>query len=159
MRGSRKGRAFRGGSRLAAEREDHVSERVAYDFAILRAVPHPHLEWWAPVGVVVHARTLDYLGARTFDDRDALRRGVPDVDTELLLRYLAAWRAVAEGREDGGPLALLPPSERFHWLTCPRSDVLQSSPVHGGIGEAPAGALDELWRERVLRPWGRLAAP
>ena len=43
-----------------------------------------------------------------------------------------------------GPLALAAPSERFHWLTAPRSDVLQSSPVHEGIGD-PAKALDELF--------------
>jgi hypothetical protein len=30
-------------------------------------------------------------------------------------------------------VALAPPSERFHWLTAPRSDVLQCSPVHEGV--------------------------
>jgi hypothetical protein len=123
--------------------------RVPYDFAVLRAVPHPHLEWWVPVGVVVHARTVDFLGARALDDAKLVEARVPDVDPELLARYLRAWVAIADGRLDAGPVALLPGSERFHWLTCPRSDVLQSSRVHGGIGKNPARVLEELWQEHV----------
>ena len=46
-------------------------------------------------------------------------------------------------------MALAPPSERFHWLTAPRSDVLQSSPVHEGIAADPARALDELFAAHV----------
>ena len=45
--------------------------------------------------------------------------------------------------------ALAPPSERFHWLTAPRSDVLQSSPVHEGICDDPRRALDTLFEEYV----------
>ena len=123
--------------------------KVPYDFAVLRAVPHPHLEWWIPVGVVVHARTVDFLGARTLDDPTLLEERVPHVDPELLARYLRAWAAIAQGHVEAGPIALLPNSERFHWLTCPRSDVLQCSRVHGGVGASPARVLDELWREHV----------
>jgi hypothetical protein len=122
---------------------------VSYDFAVLRAVPHPHLEWWAPVGVVVHARTADFLAGRTIEEAEALRERVPGLDAELLLRYLRAWTAIADGRTDAGPMALLPPSERFHWLTCPRSDVLQSSRVHGGVCDDPERVLEALWEERV----------
>jgi hypothetical protein len=123
--------------------------KVPYDFAVLRAVPHHHLEWWIPVGVVVHARTVDFLGARTLDDPKLLEERVPHLDPELLARYLRAWAAIAEGRVEAGPVALLPNSERFHWLTCPRSDVLQCSRVHGGMGESPARVLDALWEEHV----------
>jgi hypothetical protein len=97
----------------------------------------------------VHARTVDFLDARTVADTRDLKARVPDVDPDLLLRYLRAWVSIAKGHVDAGPVALLPPSERFHWLTCPRSDVLQSSRVHGGVGEDPARVLDELWKEHV----------
>lgn len=50
-----------------------------------------------------------------------------------------------------GPLALAPPSERFHWLTAPRSDVLQSGPVHEGLCNSPAAALSELF-ESIVAP-------
>lgn len=122
---------------------------VAYDFAVLRAVPHVHLGAFVPVGVVVHARTAGYLGMRTLTGVDALRTRVPDVDHELLARYLASCCAVAAGDPAAGPVALAPPSERFHWLTAPRSDVLQSSPVHAGLTDDPARALDELFATYV----------
>jgi len=129
---------------------------IAYDFAVLRAVPHVHLGAFVPVGVVVHARTAGYLGMRTLMGQDELRARVPDVDHELLARYLASGCAVAAGDPGAGPVALAPPSERFHWLTAPRSDVLQSSPVHAGLSDDPARALDELFAAYVLgAPAGR----
>lgn len=123
---------------------------IAYDFAVLRAVAHVHLGAFVPVGVVVHARTAGYLGMRTLAGLDELRARVADVDHELLARYLASCRAVAAGDPTAGPVALAPPSERFHWLTAPRSDVLQSSPVHAGLTDDPARALDELFAAYVM---------
>ena len=121
--------------------------RLGYSFAVLRVVPHVHLGTFVNVGVVVHARTADYLGMRVVDDEAELRRRVPDADVELLARYLRSCRAVCAGDEAAGPIALAPPSERFHWITSPRSDVLQSSPVHEGVGDDPSAALDELFAQ------------
>jgi hypothetical protein len=118
---------------------------ASYNFAVLRVVPHVHLGAFVNVGVVVHARADGYLGMRVIDDADALRRRVPGVDAELLARYLAACRAVCAGDPAAGPVALAPPSERFHWLTAPRSDVIQSSPVHEGVCGDLATTLDELF--------------
>ncbi|HEX2162594.1 MAG TPA: DUF3037 domain-containing protein [Thermoanaerobaculia bacterium] len=122
---------------------------IAYCFAVLRAVPHPHRGAFVNVGVVLHARTAELLALRAVDDPETLRRRVPDVDPDLLARYLRACRAVAAGDPAAGPVALAPPSERFHWLTAPRSDVLQSSPVHEGICPDPAEALEKLFRDLV----------
>ena len=33
--------------------------RIAYDFAVLRVVPHVHLGAFATIGVIVHARTAE----------------------------------------------------------------------------------------------------
>ncbi|HLS48204.1 MAG TPA: DUF3037 domain-containing protein [Gemmatimonadales bacterium] len=122
-------------------------EEVAYDFAVLRAVPHVHLGRFEPIGVVLHARTREFLDLEVISDPDALRARLPDVDVDLLLRYLTSYRAVAAGDPSAGPVALAPASERFHWLTAPRSDVLQSSPIHEGICRDPAEALRRLFRE------------
>ena len=119
-----------------------------YSFAILRAVPHVYLGNFCNVGVVVHAPTADFLAMRVIDDVAELRRRAPDTDVELLARYLKACEAVCSGDAAAGPLALAAPSERFHWITAPRSDVLQSSPVHEGVGD-PRRALEELYRSQV----------
>jgi hypothetical protein len=59
---------------------------------------------------------------------------------------------VCDGDASAGPVALAPTSERFHWLTAPRSDVLQSSPVHEGLTADPRAALDELYVRFVEAP-------
>ena len=125
---------------------------TAYNFAIIRAVPHPYLGAFVNVGVVLHARTAGFLQAKVVADAAALRAMVPGADAEMLARYLDACRAVAEGDAAAGPVALTPTSERFHWLTSPRSDVIQSSPVHEGLCLDPARTLDELFDTFVARP-------
>ncbi|HET6230345.1 MAG TPA: DUF3037 domain-containing protein [Longimicrobiaceae bacterium] len=127
--------------------------RVAYNFAVLRVVPHVHLGAFVNVGVVVHARTAGFVGIRLVTDAAELAARVPDLDTELLAKYLRSCRGICEGDAEWGPVALAPPSERFHWLTAPRSDVLQCSPVHVGICESPQRALDDLFATYV-RPGG-----
>jgi hypothetical protein len=127
-----------------------VSEtRVDYDFAVLRVVPRVHLGAFVNVGVVVHARTAEFLALRALTDERALAARAPGVDAELLARYLRSCVAICAGDAAAGPMALAPTSERFHWLTAPRSDVLQSSPVHEGICEDPRRALDDLFEAYV----------
>lgn len=123
-----------------------------YSFAVLRVVPHPFTGAFVPVGVVVHARTRDFLGMRVVSDPAELAARAPGVDAELLSRYLRALRAVCEGDPAAGPVALAPPSERFHWLTAPRSDVIQSGPVHAGLCDDPGRALEELFATYVGGP-------
>ena len=122
---------------------------IAYSFAVLCVVPHPHLGTAVPVGVILHARTAQFIGIRVLTDPAELASRAPGVDVELLCRYLDGLRAVAEGEPDAGPVALLPTSERFHWLTAPRSDVLQSGRVHGGLTEDPAAELERLFVAHV----------
>jgi len=122
---------------------------IPYDFAVLRVVPHVHLGTFVPVGVVLHARTAEFLGMRVVDDVEALCACAPDCDAELLARYLKAMQAICEGDAAAGPVALAPPSERFHWLTAPRSDVLQCSPVHGGLCRDPGEELERLFAAHV----------
>jgi hypothetical protein len=116
-----------------------------YHFTILRVVPHVHTGAFVNVGVVLHARTAGFLGMRAITDESALCRMAPDVDCGLLLRYLATYDAICRGDEHAGPIALLSDSERFHWLSAPRSDVLQPSPVHEGLCIDPRAELDLLF--------------
>lgn len=125
------------------------SSRPSYHWAVLRAVPHVHLGPFVNVGIVLHARTAEFIGLRAIESANALASLAPDVDAGLLARYLACYRGICEGDPAAGPVALLSPSERFHWITSPRSDVLQTSPVHEGIGEDPTAELAELYARFV----------
>ena len=122
---------------------------ISYNFAVLRVVPHVHTGVFVPVGVVLHARTEEFLGVRVIIDAAELGRRAGDADVELLIRYLESCKAIGEGEDSAGPIALAPPSERFHWLTAPRSDVIQCGPVHEGLTNNPARTLDELFAALV----------
>ena len=122
-----------------------AAPQIDYDFAVLRVVPRVHLGAFVNVGVVVHARTAEFLALKVLTNVAALHARLPEIDAELLARYLKSCEAISAGEPTAGPVALIPPSERFHWLTAPRSDVLQSSPVHEGICLDPSAELEKLY--------------
>jgi hypothetical protein len=126
-----------------------LGDWISYNFAVLRLVPHVHIGAFVPVGIVLHARTAEFIAARVITDRDSLQSRAGDTDVELLSRYLESCAAICAGEISAGPIALAPPSERFHWLTAPRSDVIQSGPVHEGLCEDPAATLEELFATLV----------
>lgn len=142
----------KGASKTRAPHAQDTTRWVSYDYAVLRVVPHVYVGAFAPIGVMLHARTAEFLAIRTLDDSVLLRARAAGVDPELLSRYLRVYRAVCDGDASAGPVALAPTSERFHWLTAPRSDVLQSSPVHEGLSADPRAALDELYARFVEAP-------
>ena len=105
-----------------------------FQYAIVRVVPRVERGEAVNAGVVLFCRPLRFLGVRA------------QLDTLV---------AIAEGRAEGGQVATLPQSERFHWLTAPASTIVQSSPVHTGLTDDPAGELDRLFSELVSRPGRR----
>lgn len=122
---------------------------VPFDYAIVRVVPRIEREEFINIGVLVHAPTRGFLGCALQPDLGRLAAFAPGLDLEALARHIEAFRAVCDGDPNAGPIARLPLSERFHWLVAPRSAVLQTSPVHGGVCEDPAAALRELLARRV----------
>lgn len=103
-------------------------------------------------GVILHAPTKNFLETRIALDEALLRALAPEVDVAQIRRHLEAFEAVSSGAPEGGSVAALSPSERFHWLTAPRSTVIQTSPVHVGHCEEPARAVDELLAAYVRPP-------
>ena len=123
-----------------------------YHFAVLRVVPHVYRGEFVNVGVVLHSREAEFLGMKAVTEPAALAALVPEADVDLLTRYLKGFQQICAGSATAGEIALLSPPERFHWLSAPRSDLLQSSPVHEGITEDPARTLEELFAEFVTVP-------
>jgi hypothetical protein len=123
--------------------------RVPYSFAVLRAVPHPYTGEGVPVGVVLQSRPAEFIGLVAVTDPDELSRLAPEVDADLLARYLRSCQAIARGDESAGEIALLSAPERFHWLTAPRSDVIQPSAVQHGFTEDVGAMLSELFERHV----------
>lgn len=129
-----------------------MHERASFDYALLRVVPRVERQEFINAGVIVYCPQKRYLGARIRLDRERLRALWPDVDVELVLEHLRALERVCMGEESAGPIAKLSLSERFHWLTSPRSTIIQSSPVHTGVCHGTKDLLDRLEAQFLSRP-------
>ena len=125
---------------------------TSFDYAVLRVVPRVEREEFINAGVVLFCLQRDFLQARVgLDDRRLLALW-PEADAELIRQHLEAIPRICAGNPDAGPIARLSIRERFHWLVAPRSTMIQVSPVHSGLCEAPEQALEELFRRMVPVP-------
>lgn len=122
-----------------------MSARHAFDYAILQVVPRVDRDERLNVGVILFCPAAAFLGCRISVDPGRLRAVAPQLDLHAVARQLDAIRAVCSGNPDAGPIARLSPSERFHWLSAPRSTVVQPSAAHAGLCDDPAAALDRLF--------------
>ena len=121
-----------------------AAERLPFQYALLRVVPHVERGEAINAGVVVFARQHRFLAARTLLDEARLRALAPDVDLGAVRGHLDALCRIAAGDPAAGPMAALPASERFHWLVAPSSTIIQCSPVHTGLTDDPGGELERL---------------
>jgi hypothetical protein len=120
-----------------------------FSYAVYRLVPRVERGERINVGVVVFSRPLDYLAARTGLDEGRGRALWPDLDLDSVRPHLEAIEKVAAGDADGGPIAQLDATARFHWLVAPSSTIIQPSSVHTGLCGDPAGELGKLFESLV----------
>src|SRR5215207_9779770 len=123
----------------------------SYDYAIVRVVPRVERGEFINAGVILFCRTRRFLGARIELDARRLVALAPQFDIHELNRHLAIIPLVCAGGADAGPIGVLSLAERFHWLVAPRSAMIQTSPVHSGLCDAPEAALADLL-ESLVRP-------
>jgi Protein of unknown function (DUF3037) len=128
-----------------------VRGREDFQYAVVRVVPRIERGECLNAGVILYCRRLGFLGAKTGLDEAALAVLAPDCDPDDVRAQLETLERVAAGAQDGGPIAGLDQSERFHWLTAPSSTIVQSSVVHTGLTSDPAGELDHLFERLVSR--------
>ena len=124
----------------------------AYLYAIIRVVPSVERGECINVGIVLFARGPRHLAAAVETDRTRLQALAPTLDVDTVGRHLEAFVAITRGERSGGPLADLPAAERFHWLTAPRSTIIQTAPAHVGQAADLPAELDRLMDAYVRRP-------
>ena len=126
-----------------------MTARKAFQYTVLRVVPHVERGERINVGVVLYSPERKFLGARMAVNAERLRAIAPDLDVEELERHLRSLQAIADGDPAGGPIAQLPQSERFGALSAPSSTIVQPSEVHTGVCEDGSNELDELFARLV----------
>jgi hypothetical protein len=128
-----------------------VSGRSPFQYAALRIVPRVERGEAVNAGVVLFCRPKRFLGARTYLDEGLLAALSPECEPKEISALLDTIERIADGSPDGGPIAALPASERFHWLVAPASTIVQAGPVHTGLTADPAGELERLFTRLVER--------
>ena len=123
---------------------------ASFEYAVLRVVPRVERQEFLNVGVLVFCRERRYLEARVHLDPLRLHALAPTLDLELIRQHAEAVVRICLGDVTAGLIARSSQSERFHWLTAPRSTMLQTSPVHTGICSDVDGILDRLFGQLVL---------
>jgi DUF3037 family protein len=129
-----------------------VPAPCSFDYAVVRVVPHVEREEFINAGVILFCHDREFLEARIELDEERLLALAPDVDLPLVRRHLEAIPRICKGGPDAGPIGQLPLRERWHWLSAPRSTILQVSAPHTGLCEAPEGSLERLLERVVRRP-------
>jgi hypothetical protein len=123
----------------------------SYDYALIRLVPSVERGECINVGVILYCPTRRFLGMRVHLDRDRALALAPDLDLSAVQQQLDTLLHISEGKPEAGQLGTMSQSERFHWLTSPRSTIIQISPVHEGISDDPQAELERLLRTMVMR--------
>jgi hypothetical protein len=125
--------------------------RSPFVYAVVRIVPDIEREEFLNAGLILFCRPRQYLRAMTALDGDALSAVHPDSDAAAIGDQLRFVEAVAAGTLDAAPFASMSQSERFHWLTTPRSTLVQPGPLHAGMSHDPDATFDHLFSVLVSR--------
>jgi hypothetical protein len=129
-----------------------VPARSSFDYAIVRVVPRVERGECINAGIILFCLTSRFLDAKVELDEKRLLALAPEVDLELVRGHLEAIPRICAGGRKAGPIGQLPQKERWHWLVAPRSTIIQTSPVHSGLCEDPARALEHLMDSLVRLP-------
>jgi hypothetical protein len=128
-----------------------MTRRQPFQYAALRVVPRVERGEAVNAGVVLFCRPLRFLGVRTHLDEPLLAALAPGCDATEVNALLRTIEHIAHGEPQGGAIAALPQSERFHWLVAPASTIVQAGPVHTGLTTDPQHELDKLFTKLVKR--------
>jgi hypothetical protein len=132
-----------------------VPALASFDYAVVRVVPRVEREEFINAGVILFCRTARFLAARVSLDEERLHALAPGCDFGEVRRHLDLIPVIAAGDPAGGPPSAWEMPERFHWLTAPRSTVVQVGPVHSGVTADPQRSLDRLFGTMVALPDSR----
>ncbi len=126
-----------------------MPDLCTYNYAIIRVVPRVEREEFVNVGAIVSCPARGFLEVAIALDEQRLTTLDATLDLASLRAHLAAFSVICAGGKQAGPIGRLSQRERFYWLSAPRSTIIQISPVHTGLCQDPAAALQHLLHTRV----------
>jgi hypothetical protein len=125
--------------------------RSVFSYAVVRVMPDIERGEFVNAGLILFCRPRRYLVARTHLDAAALASLEADADLDAIGEQLSFVEDMAAGRVTSAPFAAMSQSQRFHWLTTPRSTIVQPGPLHAGTTDDPAATFEHLYGALVER--------
>jgi hypothetical protein len=122
-----------------------------YDYAVIRVVPKVDREEFINTGVILSCEEKEFLEAKMEIDEKRIKALDPDFDIETARIHLDAIHAICKGGKYAGAIGESSQRQRFHWLTSPKSTIIQTSSVHSGYCKDPAEALNHLFETMVRK--------
>jgi hypothetical protein len=126
-----------------------VQNHYFYDYAVIRVVPRVEREEFINVGIILSCPEKEFLDALIKLDEKKVEAFDPSLDIETTKSHLSAIKEICTGSVEAGTIGNLSGRERFHWLTSPKSTIIQTSPVHSGYCADPAIELENLVEKMV----------
>nr|WP_315223403.1 DUF3037 domain-containing protein [uncultured Flavobacterium sp.] len=121
-----------------------------YEYAVIRAVPRVEREEFLNIGVILFCKKAKFIKVLFHINEVKIRALSNDFDIEQLKCNLTALEKIANGAQDGGPIAAMDIPSRFRWLTAIRSSAIQTSRPHPGLSLDLEKTMQRLFEELVL---------
>ncbi len=127
-----------------------MQENNLFEYAIIRLVPRVEREEFLNVGVIIYCKKQGFLQTKYCLDEKRLYAVFENLDINEVKEHLEAFKQIADGNKNAGPIAVLDPSSRFRWLTAKRSTIVQTSAVHPGLSADIAETMEKLFSQLIL---------
>ena len=126
-----------------------MQQKHQYEYATVRVVPVVEREEFVNAGVILFCKKEKFIRMKYRLCEDKILSLFPDADLEEILKNLEAFRIIADGEKEGGPIASMDPAERFRWLSAVRSASIQTSKPHIGLSDDLEKTFKTLFDEMV----------
>ena len=126
-----------------------MQEDKIYEYAVIRLVPKVEREEFFNIGLVMFSKREKFIKVEFYLCPDKFKLIKSKLDYDDNINNLESFKNIAEGKKDGGPIALLEIPDRFRWLTAVRSAVVQTSRPHPGKSKDLEKTFGKLFEELV----------
>ena len=126
-----------------------MQQKHQYEYAIVRVVPVVERVEFVNAGVILFCRKEKFIRMKYHLSQDKILIMKPDAEMEEIHKNLEAFRIIADGEKEGGPIASLDQAERFRWLSAVRSASIQTSRPHTGLSDDLEKTFNTLFDEMV----------
>jgi hypothetical protein len=126
-----------------------MQEDKIYEYAVIRLVPKVEREEFFNIGLVMFSKKEKFIKVEFYLCPDKFKLIKSKLDYDDIINNLESFKNIAEGKKDGGPIALMEIPDRFRWLTAVRSAVVQTSRPHPGKSKDLEKTFGKLFEELV----------